>query len=424
VLINAIVILLTAWIFRSTVALLVDKAYADLAGILMLLSMNYELISILNNNFLVLCTVLLLYIVASYINGYIKLWHFALLSGLLTVAGFNMKYTFIVTALPLVIFLFMFFMPQQEKNKSKLFISLCIYVIVTIALCSPILIRNMNLFGKFIYAPQPLLRLAERYAIPDINTWRSVHFEGPVTINDLISRYGISWLVKNELIIWAKVFVKINLLNLPMSILAIILLFMKKQKGQLLLLVILLLSALEPLFSALYWRQETRYLWPLYPVLILLAGMLIKNIKIYAGNGIESLKQRLPIYVISVFLIASLIYGAAFNIKLLDRSWKEARTDTPGWVAAFGEIPHDAVFITNSPWPVAWYSERCAVICPIGTRDDLLKVINIYKPDYYLDTGEGFINTNPPFLNNELELIARGGKKEPGWVLYKLKMPD
>ena len=75
VLLNAITILASAWLLRATVRLFRKDWFANLAGILIILSCSYDLISLGNNNFLVLFTIGLLYICAVYMKRNISIFH-------------------------------------------------------------------------------------------------------------------------------------------------------------------------------------------------------------------------------------------------------------------------------------------------------------------------------------------------------------
>ena len=416
VIINAIVILLSAWMLRSAASLLINRIYGDIAGILMLLSSNYELISILNNNFLVLCTIILLYLSALLIKERINSVYFVLLSSLLTAIGFYIKYTFVLTSVPVVVYLLLLYKLNQEDKKLKVSFSFLLFSIITLILCSPILLRNYSLYGKVLYTPITSLRLAERYSGPELNAWRWVHFDGPVTLKEMMSIYGRGSIISKELIIWIKIAVKIILLNAPLFVLLIASLFMNRRKGESVIFVVLLLSMIEPVFSVLYWRQESRYMWSIYPCLILLTGMLLVNLNMNPRKG-----KVLIANIVSVLLIAGIINGIYGGFKIATESLKSAEYKAPGWVEVAGNIEAGSVIITNDPWSVAWYSGKYAVIYPIGTREDLMKVVEIYKPDYYLNTGEGFQGETPQFLNEELELIAGSDKKYTQWFFYKIK---
>ena len=50
-------------------------------------------------------------------------------------------------------------------------------------------------------------------------------------------------------------------------------------------------------------------------------------------------------------------------------------------------IPDDAVVMTDNPYAVAWYSQRKAICCPGGPREHLLRVVNCYRPTFFLHTG-------------------------------------
>ena len=78
--------------------------------------------------------------------------------------------------------------------------------------------------------------------------------------------------------------------------------------------------------------------------------------------------------------------------------------------------------MTYEPWSAAWYSGNPAVMCPVGSRSDLEKVIELYKPDYYLRTGNDFIEAEPAFTDEELTLSAGIKYQEGDWEIYKINI--
>ena len=298
-----------------------------------------------------------------------------------------------------------------------------IFIITLAVLSSPILIRNLNLFDKPLYTPLPSLRLAERYADPELNAWRWVHFDGPVTVRELVSLHGKKWVIRKEIEIWIKVIFKVFLLNIFLTLLILRGMITDRKKLNWKPISLAFLLMIEPLFSALYWRQETRYLWPIYPSQIFIFGLIFREF--FSFDRSSNKKSSPPEF--KSYLYAMLLLILVQGLTSSGISWKssvrEARKPSPGWSDRTRQTPSGSVIITNDPWSTAWYSERYAVMCPIGSHDDLLKVIEIYKPDYYLDTGTGFKKAKPSFSGSELELIAKGSPGEGEWLFYKVRIP-
>ena len=110
----------------------------------------------------------------------------------------------------------------------------------------------------------------------------------------------------------------------------------------------------------------------------------------------------------------ALVIGGLGAMEIWRQSFRAAVQQSPPWVPALKALKPDAVVLTSDVPAVAWWSDRRAVICPVGSRADMATVIAFYRPDYYLalDPEERGV----AFRDTDLSLIDQG----PGWKLYRI----
>jgi hypothetical protein len=429
VLMNAITVLFSAWLLRQTVLLLVNNRLANLAGILIILSCSYDLISLGNNNFLVLFTVALLYLTALYTQGKISIMYLAVLLAAISAIGFMVKPTFIMSAVPAAVFLIIKGRKYPETSIKPVYKSLAVFFILLICLTSPYWIRNLILFGKLLYSPLSSLRLSEHYGGLPYGTWSTMRMDNPLTYSEIISIHGFSGLIKSELAIWLKAAKLVWKMYNPILLIVLACIIINRNKINWKLYAPALLLMIEPIFiTFLFWTVETRYLWPLYPCLLYIMCLIINDTNDYATiNPANRWSKRIRILAV-LLIVFSLIYGAFRSQVPIRRSLFFANIPTPNWIHVVREIEPGSVVLSDDPWSVSWYSERCSVICPAGERTDLLTVLDMYKPDYYLHTGRGYGGGQPAFIGDDLDLIDKGEALceyhldlPVEWAFYKLK---
>jgi hypothetical protein len=396
VIINMLTVFLSSLLLRSLLNVLRRGYFADIAGILMILSANYEMVSIRNNNFLVLWTIGLLYITVLYLKRGYSVILFSVLCAIVCASGFYIKQTFVLSAIPIALYTIMFYQHGRNIKLTVRVMAFVGFLLITLSLISPLIINDLEQFGKFPNTPLPLLRLFERYDSGVMQPWRTVHFDGPVTYRELAGLHGIGWVIIQELLIWIKIAVKILLLNVP--------------------LVVMLLAGVFLYRKFLRWP----IFWPVYPVLIVLAGLLLLDVNANREPDSTSSFENLYRKSIGVFLACSIIFGAVSCIMLWKNTFETAREPQPQWITSTRQIPSGSIIMTYDPWSAVWYSENLVVMCPVGSREDLEKVLEIYKPDYYLRTGEGFTEAKTEFEDDELTLVAGKDKPDNEWAFYKI----
>jgi hypothetical protein len=420
VLVNGFIVLASAWILRNALVMIRLRWFGQLAGIMMILSSNYEIVSMLNNNFLVFCMCALILLFTAYSTGRLNKTAFFMLASLTCAFGVYLKLTFLLTVLLLLPFMAFALKSEKQSTCKQGILCPCLFLIVVLLLVSPIFIRNLSISGKLLESPLPAIRLADRFNSPHLNPWRSVHFDKPLTYREMIELHGSTWVMKQEILVWVKTVVKVFLLNFPLALLVFtgIIMFFREIKWQKYILPMILM--VEPVFSALYWRPETRFLWPVFPCLIWLAGLIISDF--YNIDRLEKSRGKARIVkIIPALIVLSLIYGIPGAISTSYSSLRTAQSPTPGWVNITKSIPESSVIMSHDSWSAAWYSERYAVICPIGDRDDLQQVLDSYHPDYYLVTGRGFTDKNSPLTPDDLELVEKGVQNDSEWAFYRLR---
>lgn len=427
VLLNAIAILGSAWIMRSTVMLKTNSWFGSLAGIFMLLSSNYVLVWILNNNFLVLLTVILLYLII-YDNEYgIGKTQLVLSLFLIGAVGIYLKPTFMVTIIPLALY---FLYSQTDRDEKihfvKKILPFAIFLVLLFLATLPYWIFNMVNFGKPLYSPLVSLRLVERYGGFPQDTWWLYRIGNTPTYSELIEIYGIKGLIIREMQIWFRAAIAVVKLN-PMLLLIVLGAFaLFKRKLWYGFFIPIILLVVEPIFSSFfYWRGEDRYSWPLYPVIIFLALFFIHE---FQNNRLPKLPKVNPVTInriITILLVVAVTFGAYRTHRPWKSTFEAAHTKDPSWIGAVLKIEPDAVILTDNPWSVAWYSSHPSVICPAGERSDLYEVIGIYNAKYYLHTGRGYSYSEGKgqvgFTENDLQLLSEDSSEKHTWRLYRIK---
>lgn len=409
VIMNALIILLNAWLMRRLVMMIGARWFAEVAGILMLLSGNFDLISLVNNNYLTLLTIILLTIaVKTYRDDYdpikIAFW-MALITGI----GFMLKQTFVLSAFPLSIFILLMYRHDNETHLKQRNSAIVLYAIASGLLISPYFIMNYLNSGNLLSAPLSALRLAERYGGLPYGTWYTMRLGEPVTYSEMIQTHGFWGLVIKELQILKKGLWELLKLNIPLVFIVVTGLLIMRSRISWKQYAPAFFMMIEPVFTAImYWHVEMRYLWPIYSCLIYITAHLIRDFKIWEQSVSRTDQLRRFRNGFAILLIIAFVFGF-IRVQLPIRGgFFFATKPLPTWIESVSSIPETAVVITDDPWSSAWLAERRSVMCPAGERWELQKVIDAYRPDYYLHTGRGYGGGEPAFEESDLELIDKG----------------
>lgn len=425
VLLNGLLVILTALVLCATTRALVGAVFGNLAGVLWLLSGNYQVISIWNSGFLVLATTCLLCLYVAQQSGHLSLRATAIAYGLVGGAGYLFKPTFALSVVPFAVAALWFNGPVLPAGRKLKLVAVALFFTIFAATTSPYWVRDFILFGKPLSSPVPLLRLADRYGGLPSDTWWTLRFGKPVTYREMINIHGLTGLLKTEQSMLTETL--LHLAQLGPAILLLVALGIGIHAGRQNWHKYLVPSLLviEPLFPSFYMHSESRYLWPVFPVMIVMLAVAVRDYRSWGYNEVSRGWAR-RIRIISGGLLAvSLLWGtlqAAINWR---GAFIHGHRSPPSWISAVRQTPSDATVLTDDPWGVAWHGERKAAICPGGERADLVQVIRIYRPTYFLETG--YLKASPraerknvAFSDHDLELVATGEHEKTPWSLFKI----
>jgi hypothetical protein len=421
VLLNTITVALTTLVLRLTVRIVGPLWYGNVAGLIFLLSFRYEMLSVWSNNLLTLYAALLLWIVARGKTTQGLGMVAAVLFGVLSALAFLMKPPYVFTG---VLFPMVALASQTTRPWSRRVAHFGVFLTVFLAVSSPYWLRNMTLYGEPLHSPVPALRLAVRYDGDSDSTWRTVRFDRPMTYEELLKRLGWSRVVRHEAHLMIQSVIELSLLNPGVSLLALSAVLFPGSSGWRNPLLLAAL-AVTPLFEAgIYAQIHPRYLWPVFPALIVMGGIGIRDYQAGPRDGLSEKLRGRARWWFALALGYTLLFGASsrmmnplYSIGPPPGAKPGTEPPAPGWNAAARALPDEAILLTADPWHVAWWSEKMTVICPVGSREDLLTVLDTYAPTHFLELG---IRDDPArdvgFLSEELEPLESG----PGWTLYRI----
>jgi hypothetical protein len=444
IVLNGLLLIIAAWVLRNAMLRITQAWFANLAGILFLISGNFYMDELISNPFLILMTVLFLMVFTS---NYTKPWNSYILAftlAAISFVGFQMKPTNFLTAIPVSLFILLADLksgsakPAPISRKSR-YAGVLIYLIIFAVSISPYLVFNQANFGKPLGVVHSALRLVDRYGGLPYGTWYTVRIDKPVTYSEVKSVFGMSGLVKKEIILWVRAGWKLFIMNPAIVLFVFCALIALGKKLNWKLYIPAFLLMIEPVFvTAFFWRVEIRFLWPVYPCLLFMTGLIISDFTRWS-ESITRTKQ-LAIYrnIFIVLIILSLLFSLKNSRSAILTGITFAKLTIPTWIEPIKQTPPDSVILTDDPWSVAWLTEHKSVICPAGSRDDLDIVLNMYKPDYLLITGRAEIGLKSTGLegydvalkDSEIELIDSGESyndfsvyKQYPWKFYRIINP-
>ena len=412
VLINAVTVASNALLLRIALTRTSGGRIGDVGGLLALLSRNQEMVSLWNNNILTACHSALLMIAAVGRGGPGT----AIALGFVSAFGFLMKPTFLLGAVPFAILILGWTPGRPRRDRVAMILG---FLTLFVALTSPYWLTNLLRHGDPFYSPGFTSgRLAVRYDVLGTDTWTTVRFGQPMTYTEVARTLGVpAMLLADARMIATTIYYSVAL-NPAVAILAGIgfLLFRRNDRWRDYTGPIWLAAAIE-FEVGIYNHHEARYLWPVYPCLLYLAALSVRD---FSTCGLPRMMSDLASRFRVAFLMgvtAALVFGGFMTAATWRDFIREARCPIPPWVTAVSRLPADAVILVGETPSVGWWTGHPTVICPTGPRDGLEKVISLYHADHYLATGaDGQPSPNIPFHPDELSLIDRGDR----WGLYHI----
>ncbi len=415
VLLNCATVVATALMLRSVIRRRGDRRAGDLALILILVSYTYEMVSIVNNNLLTACTVGLLYVGGLRESAWTtRIVMLAVISAL----GFLLKPTFLLCAWP---FAFLVLGTDVARRLPARISAITGYFALFLLLTSVYWGRNLLLYGDPLYSPPfGSVRLGERYGFLPLGSFRTVRFGRPASYSEVVQTLGLGRLLLRDVKEVAKTLFYTICLNPAVALCAGTgVLFWKREGWRDLAEPAVLIPGI--LFEVgVYNHHEFRYLWPIYPCLLLLAWTSYRGFADWGTTQMTAVLAQRFRSAFALLAAGALMIGALGGIDLWARAYAEARREPPAWIKVVHALPESSVVLTNDVGAVLWWAERRAVICPLGTRDDLATVIAAYRADHYLGVGDGALGERGvAFTKGDLEPLARG----PGWALFRIVGP-
>ena len=417
--VNAVAVGVNALALRAAVRRRGGRWAADLALTLTLLSYNYEMVSVWNNNAIAACTSVLLLLASGRRDGGRPgpVWLPVGLAACSAV-GFLMKQTFLLTSWP---FAFLVLATDTAGSRSRRAAGVVAFVTILLALTSVYWGRNLARHGAPFYSPSfSSARLAARYGFLPNGPWRTLRFDRPATYGEVFRTLGPARVLLVEVKTMAKTVFYSVCMNPAVALCAAAsVLFWRPCRwrdyaG------VAALGAGVVFEVGVYNHHEFRYLWPLYPCMLFLAWLTVRDFEEWGATQVSPcLKARFRTAFALVGASALFVgaFGALENWRI---AFEQARRPTPGWVDAVKQVPPTGVVLTADVGPVVWWAGRRAVVSPLGGRDDLATVIAAYDADYYLATGpDDLPGRGVAFSDLDLVPVDRG----EGWGLYRIVGP-
>lgn len=412
-------VLLTALCLRQAVRESDGGFMGDVVGCTVLLSHStFELLSLWNNGFLALLVSLMILVAVRHLNGRLQGWRMLLACGTLATAGFFLKQTFMLGALPFGAGLLL---TDTRFSFRKRVLHASSFLVLFGALTAPYWLANLLRFGQALYSPIQELRLPTRYGLlPTDRFHRTVGLDaGEYSYANVASAIGLKGLVAQELGHWLTLVRTIILQNPIVVACAVIgLRFARRHNWRLY--AALFALAIPPIFDSSYWITERRYLFPIFPISLFLAWIGIRShwqARTERSHEPQSLTRMLRAGRRGGLLLGLALLWAALPAA---RQWRweliASGFSQPSWVGPVKALPADAVVLTGYPPEVNWYTRRRAVIAPLGSREDLTKVLQVYQPGYFLDIEATIPNRRVDFVSEDLVMVAR----TPEWGLYRI----
>jgi hypothetical protein len=300
---------------------------------------------------------------------------------------------------------------QWEVTARRRVAHLALAMGVLVALTAPYWTYNLAHFGHLVYSPIQSLRLPVRFGLLPIDGYQAtVHYgEPPYTYSVAIRQFGIHGVLRHELDnlrLMAPTVFNRGVLVLLWALTSFV--FVRDKRWGLYCPALALVIA--PFFDGMYWLPDDRYLYPLFPVLLFLGAIGVRNYIAFERFFIDPPLAR-RFRRTAVVLLTLTLFGALLQARWGLRSeFAQAQGPSPEWRAAVQHLPPSAIVMSGFPPYVTWWTRRRGVIAPFGTHAELERVLDVYSPDYYLEILRP--TTRPdgaPFRPDEIEPISSGG---------------
>ena len=414
VLINALAVLLTALCLRQAVRETGGAWEADLAGAFVLLSHGtYEMRSLWNNGILTALTAFLLLVAVRHLAGRLGGWRLVLATSAIGALGFFMKQTFMLGAIPFGMGLLL---TDGTRPVTRRVAQALAMPLLLALLTSPYWVTNLLQYGQALYSPIQGMRLPTRYDLIATDRFhRTLRFGAePFSYAAVVAAIGLRELLVREVLHWIDLLRGIVLQNPFVFVVAVLAAF-RARRFEWRLRAAMAALAIPPVFDASYWIAERRYLFALFPLVCFAAWLGVREWRVRPSG--RSWRRR---RIVANALAAGALLWAAVPAA---RQWRweliASRFEPPGWVTAVASLPDNAIVLTGYPPEVAWYARKRAVIAPLGTREDLVRVVTHYRPGYFLDLEPEMASRRVPFAPSDLAPAAVG----EGWRLHRIVMP-
>jgi 4-amino-4-deoxy-L-arabinose transferase-like glycosyltransferase len=418
VLMNIVTVLAIALLLFVVARRLAGDAAGLIAVLVYFVSDRYELVWALNNNLLVLGTLLLLLLgLLAERPQLSRGWLIAALA-VVSALGFYVKPTFPLTAVPASLWIIA--RPDWEARGLSLrrstLVAMAVYLGGSFLLVAPWLLENYLVFGKPLFSQVPLVRIALRHEFLAYGAGATERFGRPVTYADLAAQLGWLGVARAEAHMVLRGVQRIVMDNLGLLLVAALIwrwAGLRWPRGRWLLLGLL---SIEPIFAALiYMVPSRRYLWPLYILIMLVFSVALAQA---GGPRMARLGRRWKRIVLQTLVVLTALNA----LYLLSYSWRTfvdaaLHTPTPAWAAPLAATPEQSRVLSSDPNGVAWYTQRLCINTPLEDRQGLLRTLTVYKPNYYLWLADRHHGARARFLPGELAPVAGG----QDWQLYRIQ---
>ena len=412
---NLVTILIAVFCLRGAVGLVAPAWSADIAGLLLLANAaNYQLVPLVNNNALTAVTCIALLIVALARRRRLQGMRLAVACGAVGAAAFLVKQSYI---LGFAAFATILLASEVRYSWTRRALHIVLAGTLMALFSIPYWLPNLREHGTPLYSPIQELRLPFRYGVIPTETYQRVVYLGKTVpgYHAIAQMIGTRSMLRRELDIVRMVPGALFGRGALVLVWAIaMLVFMRRRRWVLVLAALAL--AIPPFFDAIWWVPEARYFFPVYPIAIFIGALAVTDYRWVERREFRP-AARVRFRRAFTLLCALVAIGTLLQTRWGWRSeFAMARTPEPAWIPAVDGLPADAVVLTTVPPQVSWWTSRPTVVEPEGTRADLVEVLRLYRPGFYLDLSPGARSNRPPFAPNELEPIGSGA----GWALYRL----
>lgn len=415
--VNGIIALLTAWLLWGAIRLDGGDWWADVAGLSMLL-IRPPLFQAWNNGVLMLTTAGMLLLTVLAIRRRLTGVRLGILCAVVTAVGFYMKQTFMLSGAACTALLLL---SDDSRTWRQRVIDGGVSGLVFLVLTSPYWLANVLHYGEPLYSPINRFHWPTRYGVyPWYVHHRAVLFDRPFeTLGSVVDRIGFIQIVRSELNFMRERAIALAGPNPFLLIPAAlgVLVFRKEHWRTYAAVAALMIG---PMFDTMYWMVEPRYLLPVFPGLLFLGWLAVRNYREWARAAAHpTLAARISTGFAAV-LVAAGLHAFVMGWPPIRHEIDIARgTEIPAWKTVIERLPTDAVVMSDIPPAITWWTGRKAIITPLAERGDLIRVLRLYKPRYHLDLGS--LLAKPPLSAwepGELEVVDRG----PDWTLHRIDL--